>query len=205
MLSIGWPEMMIVAAIALIVVGPRDLPKLLRSIGSVAGKARRMSNEFRAEFSKVAALDDVKDIKKSLTEPLRETQKEIEQEFNKITPTGVEPSENAIKPKDPKSQSVYDEIMASTAPIAAPEATTTAKPATTGRRAAKKTTPATKATPAKSRAAPKSGTPKKAAPAAAKSAPAKATTKPAAPKPAAAKPAAAKPRAPRKPRAKKAE
>lgn len=220
MLSIGWPEMMIVAALALIVVGPRDLPKLLRSLGSMAGKARRMSNEFRAEFNKVAALDDVKEIKKSITQPLQESKREIEQEFNKITPTGFEPSKNAIKPKDPNAQSVYDEIKAATAPPgAAAAAPKVASKTQTGKAATAKATPAAKGRTA---AKPKSGTTAAKPKAAAKP---KTSTKPKTPakpkaiaKPkaaarpkAAAKPKApaktkppAKPRAARKPRATKA-
>lgn len=220
MLSIGWPEMMIVAALALIVVGPRDLPKLLRSLGSMAGKARRMSNEFRAEINKVAAMDDVKEIKRSITQPLQESKREIEQEFNKITPTGFEPSKNAIKPKDPNAQSVYDEIKAATAaPGAAAAAPKIASKSQTGKAATAKTAPAPKGksaakpksstTAAKPKAAAKPKTPAKPKAVAAPKTTAKprATTKPkpaAKPKaPAKAKPAA-KPRATRKPRATKA-
>ena len=115
MLSIGWPEMMVVAAAALIIVGPRDLPTLLRNIGRVVSKARRMGDEFRAEINKVAALDDMKDIKKSITTPLKETRADIESEFNKITPDGVKPT-GAIAPADPGAESVYDEIKAAASP-----------------------------------------------------------------------------------------
>jgi sec-independent protein translocase protein TatB len=191
MLSIGWPEMMVVAAAALIIVGPRDLPALLRNIGSVAGRVRRMSNEFRSELNKVAALDEVKDIKKSITSPLKQTQAEIEGEFNKIGKSGVSPS-GKLKPSDPKSESVYDEIMAQTAPINPPDsdatkasiATAAAKPAAKSA-AAKK--PAKRA-PAKSRTA-KAATTKTTA-----------AKKPAARKAAASKPAATK-AAPKKPAA----
>lgn len=200
MLSIGWPEMMIVAAAALIIVGPRDLPALLRNIGQMAGKARRMSNEFRAELNKVAALDDVKDIKNSITQPLKETQRSIQSEFNKITPTGVEPSENAIKPKDPNAQSVYDEIKSATkspgAPTPPPQISP-AKPEAKPKRTARK--------PASSKsAAAKSAAAAKTKPAAGKSrTAARGTGKTTRAKPTTAKPSA-KP-ATRKPRAKKAD
>jgi len=109
MLSIGWPEMMIVAAAALIIVGPRDLPAMLRTVGKLAGQARRMGNEFRRELNKVAAVDDVTNIKKSITQPLKDVRSDIDSEFNKITDKGVEPS-GVLKPKDPNAESVYDEI-----------------------------------------------------------------------------------------------
>lgn len=116
MLSVGWPEMMIIAAAALIIVGPRDLPALLRTVGRVVGQARRMGNDFRRELNKVAAIDEVRDIKQSIAQPLTQSRREIESEFNRITPNGVEPS-GALKPADPGNESVYDEIKAATANI----------------------------------------------------------------------------------------
>ncbi len=111
MLSFGWPEMLIVAAVALIVVGPRDLPVLLRNIGRFLGKIRRMGNDFKAEINKAAAIDEIKDIKQQITQPISDTRAEIEQEFNKINLDGsVEPS-GKIKPKNPDAASVYDEIV----------------------------------------------------------------------------------------------
>ncbi len=120
MLSIGWPEMMVVAAAALIIVGPRDLPALLRNIGQMMGKVRRMSNEFKGELNKVAALDDVKDIKKTITAPLAQSKAKIESEFNKISDTGVSPT-GKLKPTDPNVESVYDAIKAQTGDIANPD------------------------------------------------------------------------------------
>ncbi len=110
MLSIGWTEMMLIAAIALIVVGPKDLPAMLRQIGRVVGSVRRMGNEFRAELNKVTAIDEIKDIKQSIAAPLSETRQKIEEEFNSIAPDGSVVPSGKIVPADPDSQSVVDEI-----------------------------------------------------------------------------------------------
>ncbi len=110
MLSIGWTEMMIVAAIALIVVGPKDLPAMLRQIGKIAASARRMGNEFKAELNKVTALDEIRDIKKSISAPLNETRSKIESEFNTILPDGTVKPSGVIKPANPGAESVVDEI-----------------------------------------------------------------------------------------------
>ncbi len=90
MLNIGWSEMLIIAAIALIVVGPKDLPALLRQLGSAFSTVRRMGNEFKSELTKVAAIDEFKDAKKSITDPLNQTSKQISDEFNKVSDGGVE-------------------------------------------------------------------------------------------------------------------
>ena len=133
MLSIGWSEMLVIAAVALIVVGPKDLPAMLRQLGRMMGTLRRMGNDFRAEINKAVAVDEITDIRKSITQPLMTARQEIEREFNKVGPNGsVEPS-GKIVPKDPKSESVYEEITAAIAPpgkvTEVPPATSEAKPA----------------------------------------------------------------------------
>ncbi|MCF6327139.1 MAG: Sec-independent protein translocase protein TatB [Devosiaceae bacterium] len=110
MLSIGWTEMMLVAAIALIVVGPKDLPAMLRQIGKVVGSVRKMGNEFKAELNKVTAIDELKDIKQSIAAPLSETRRKIEEDFNAIAPDGSVVPSGKITPADPDAQSVVDEI-----------------------------------------------------------------------------------------------
>lgn len=109
MLGLGWTEMLLIAGLALIVVGPRDLPVMLRQLGRAFGIVRRMGNEFKSEFNKMAAIDEIKDVRKSLTEPLRNAQAEIQREFNKTTATGVKPS-GALKPDAGEGESVVGAI-----------------------------------------------------------------------------------------------
>lgn len=67
MFDIGWTELLVVAMVAIIVVGPKDLPGMLRSFGKTVGNLRRMANEFQGQFSDAlreaetqAGLDDAK-------------------------------------------------------------------------------------------------------------------------------------------------
>ena len=63
MLDIGWSEFLIVAVLALIVVGPKDLPKALRAVTKVMRKARGLAREFQSgvdEMVREAELDDIK-------------------------------------------------------------------------------------------------------------------------------------------------
>lgn len=66
MLDIGWSELLIIGVVALIVVGPKDLPKMFRTLGEITGKARAMAREFQRAMD--AAADDagVKDIARDL-------------------------------------------------------------------------------------------------------------------------------------------
>jgi sec-independent protein translocase protein TatB len=63
MFDIGWQELFLIAVVALIVVGPKDLPKVLRTAARVMQKARAMSREFQsglAEMAREAELDEIK-------------------------------------------------------------------------------------------------------------------------------------------------
>src|ERR1044072_7055017 len=63
MLDMSWGEIMVIGAVALIVIGPKDLPKALRTVGNVTGKIRRMAAEFQGQFNEAmreAELDEGK-------------------------------------------------------------------------------------------------------------------------------------------------
>lgn len=59
-------EFIIVAAIALIVVGPKDLPKLLRQLGRFVGKMRAMADDFRMSFEDMARQSELDDLRKEV-------------------------------------------------------------------------------------------------------------------------------------------
>ena len=59
----GITEFLLLAVIALIVVGPKDLPRMMRSIGQFAGKARRMAGEFRASFDEIAKQAEMEELR----------------------------------------------------------------------------------------------------------------------------------------------
>lgn len=63
MLDVGWTEMLVIAIVMIVVVGPKDLPKMLRSFGRTTAKMRSMAGDFRKQFDdalREAELDDVK-------------------------------------------------------------------------------------------------------------------------------------------------
>jgi sec-independent protein translocase protein TatB len=63
MLDMSWGEVMVIGAVALIVIGPKDLPKALRTLGQFTSRIRRMAAEFQGQFNEAmreAELDEVK-------------------------------------------------------------------------------------------------------------------------------------------------
>ena len=112
MLGVGWTEMLVIGVVALIVIGPRELPALMHKIGKFAGVIRRMGQDFQRELNKTTGLDEVKNLRASITAPLKATTDAIRKEFNTTTASGqVQPS-GVLKPADPKVESVVDEIKA---------------------------------------------------------------------------------------------
>ncbi|MFC3077566.1 Sec-independent protein translocase protein TatB [Phenylobacterium terrae] len=65
-LGIGATELMLIAAIALIVVGPKDLPLLMRRIGQFTGRMRAMAAEFRSSFDEMARQSELDELRKEV-------------------------------------------------------------------------------------------------------------------------------------------
>ena len=108
MFDIGWGELVVIGIVALIAIGPKELPTVLRTLGQFMGKVRRMASEFQGQFQEAmreAEMADLKkhaeDLKSSVSEltsfdPMASTKKEIESAF--VLPeegTASEPSTDA--------------------------------------------------------------------------------------------------------------
>lgn len=66
MFDMSWGEIMVIGAVALIVIGPKDLPKALRTVGNMTGKVRRMAAEFQGQFSEAMREAELEDVKQQL-------------------------------------------------------------------------------------------------------------------------------------------
>ena len=211
MFDMGWSELLVVGVVALIVVGPKDLPVLFRKVGQFVGKAKGMAREFSNAMNDAAddtgmremssslnktlktatnplgsAMDEVKSATKSLSkfDPESETGKLASQRAEDVKKIQAATARAGAERKQREAAEALAQADAAEAKLATPAAAPQIeKPAAKA--------PAKKA-PAKTAAAAK--TPAKATPA----------KKPAAKKPAATKPAAKK-AAPKAPAAKKSD
>jgi sec-independent protein translocase protein TatB len=68
MFDIGWSELLVIAVVALIAIGPKELPGVLRMVGQWMGKARRMAAEFQGQFQEAMREAEMADLKKSFDE-----------------------------------------------------------------------------------------------------------------------------------------
>lgn len=104
MLDLGWSELLVIAVVAIIVVGPKDLPRLMRSVGQWIRKARRMATEFQQGLE-----DMVRD------EELTSIRKDVEQM------TRMDPTSGSSAPK-PKAVAAKPASDASAPDASAPDA-----------------------------------------------------------------------------------
>jgi sec-independent protein translocase protein TatB len=126
-------ELLIIGAVALIVVGPKDLPILLRRVGQWMGRMRAMAAEFRASFDELARQSELDELRKEV-EAMRSDPRHYSN-FNPMAQTA--PPEAGFTPPEDAAPSPAAVVAAETASDA-PAAAKPAKP----RRARAKKTPA---------------------------------------------------------------
>ena len=71
--QIGWFEILIIVAIAIIVIGPKDFPIMLKKIGSWIGSIKRSVNSFQNQISEIGEADFTEENKKDTTQKTKET------------------------------------------------------------------------------------------------------------------------------------
>ncbi|SHO60536.1 sec-independent protein translocase protein TatB [Pseudoxanthobacter soli DSM 19599] len=105
MFEIGWSEILIIVVVALVVIGPKDLPRVLRTAGQMLGRVRRMAGEFQSTFNQALReaerQAEIDDLKKKLAEA------------NSLDLMGTKPAATPMSDPDPQ---------AGTAPVLDPNA-----------------------------------------------------------------------------------
>ncbi len=66
--GIGFSEILVLGLAALIFIGPKDLPLMMRKLGQFVGKGRRMAREFQAAFDDIARQSELEELKKEIQE-----------------------------------------------------------------------------------------------------------------------------------------
>jgi sec-independent protein translocase protein TatB len=66
MFDIAWSELLVIGIVAIIVVGPKDLPRLMRTFGHYAGKLRRMAADFQHQFDEAMREAEMEEVRKAM-------------------------------------------------------------------------------------------------------------------------------------------
>lgn len=101
MLDIGWSEMLVIAVVLIVVVGPKDLPPMLRAFGKMTTKLRRTAGEFRAQFDEALREAELEDVGKTIAD------------VRKFNPGSV--VREAMKPLQEAGESIRSDLGKATA------------------------------------------------------------------------------------------
>jgi sec-independent protein translocase protein TatB len=117
MFDIGWTELLVLAVIAILIVGPKDLPRMLYNLGQNLGKLRRTADDFRRQFNesmREAGMDDVRNDMKKMSDlnPANQVKNEIEKTFR----DDPERSGSTAKTSETASETPSGEQSAAAAP-----------------------------------------------------------------------------------------
>jgi sec-independent protein translocase protein TatB len=112
MFDIGFSELLVIAVVALIVIGPQRLPTVARTLGHLFGRMQRYVNDVKADISREMELDELKKLQSSMEDTARSMRDSLDKEvsettgeLNKVAQSAqVEPDPFADPPSQPASQ-----------------------------------------------------------------------------------------------------
>lgn len=88
MFDLGWTELLLIGIVALIVIGPKDLPGMFRTVGRFVGKAKGMAREFSRAMNDAADQSGVSDIQKTFkaaSNPMKSAMAEVKKTTDSMT------------------------------------------------------------------------------------------------------------------------
>src|SRR5262245_58782733 len=124
MFDIAWSELLVIIVVALVVVGPKDLPKLMRTAGQWAGRARAMADQFRRSFDDIARQSELDELRAEVNR-LQQTKIDPAAEIETaMYPTGnpINFGNDDVSPPTPPSVPGVEPPASSSASSSAPEA-----------------------------------------------------------------------------------
>ena len=81
MFDIGWSELLVIGVVAIVVVGPKELPRLMRTFGHYTGKLRAMASDFQRQFEDAVRDSEIDEVRKAM--------EDFHAEVSDVTPRGT--------------------------------------------------------------------------------------------------------------------
>ena len=100
MFDIAWSELLVIIIVALVVVGPKDLPRLMRTAGQWAGRARAMADQFRRSFDDMARQAELDELRNEVNRLKNTSMTDIDYESFGITDLPAKPFDSSGQVED---------------------------------------------------------------------------------------------------------
>jgi sec-independent protein translocase protein TatB len=117
MFDFSWSELALIGVVALVVIGPKDLPRVMRTVGLWVGKARAIAREFQSSLDQMIRESELEEMRKSVE---RASNVNLAREIERaIDPAGE--LQKGLEPPSPPPPAVTTTPEPAPTPIAAPE------------------------------------------------------------------------------------
>jgi sec-independent protein translocase protein TatB len=114
MFDIGWTELLVIAVVAIVVIGPKDLPRVMRTVGQWTGKLKRMSRQFQNQFNEALREAELDNVRRDVEAISKEVREEVAKAGESIKKAGADIDKGMAVSEPPAVQT-----PAEPAPVAA--------------------------------------------------------------------------------------
>ena len=115
MFDVGFSELIVIALVALIVIGPERLPRVARTLGALLGRAQRYVNDVKADIQREVDLDELKNIRSTFQDAAKSVEQSVSQVSEELQSAGASLNQSISATGEAKA-----EARAETTPLAAP-------------------------------------------------------------------------------------
>lgn len=130
MFDIGFSEMVVIAVVALIVLGPEKLPKVARTAGHLLGRLQRYVNDVKSDINREMQLEELKKLQAQVEDSARNIERSVTKEFQSAEAALSQTAQGVTEPVAAAVASIEAPVTEAAAAVPAPAATadTTAAP-----------------------------------------------------------------------------
>ena len=104
MFDIGFSELLLIGAVALIVIGPEKLPRVARTLGHLAGRLQRYVSDVKSDVSREMELEDLRKMRDSIQETASSFETSVQSELSKTQAELDKSVESVLEEKDRKAE-----------------------------------------------------------------------------------------------------
>jgi sec-independent protein translocase protein TatB len=111
MFDVGFSELVVIALVALIVIGPERLPRVARTLGALMGRAQRYVNDVKADIQREVDLDELKDIRSTFQDAAKSVEQSVNQVGQELQATGESLDRSLSEAVESKDEPVAEESL----------------------------------------------------------------------------------------------